>query len=267
MNADANNRQLHPSEIILANELAQKSKGKYTAEEIQDALRNSGNKDLNETLATGMVTDVTSPNAGVYDSGAKFNAGSGAKNLVQILPNGGAVDPELAAFIQANTGVTDSAYGWNNVQLGKVEPPKINPNTTLNSPTPSANGCITAECAAGQIPTRPGSSRDPNDVRNDVANAAAATSRAAGVVASTATVIAATDVEPLTKAGAATTAAGATVVGFISDVIEQAARPDQRKFFIEQLLIGVPADQLISKFPLLAPVINEAAEMVKNKIN
>ena len=132
LNADANNRQLHPSEIILANELAQKSKGKYTVEEIQDALRNSGNKDLNETVATGMVTDVTAANAGVYDGEAKFDAGSGAKNLVQILPNGGAVDPELAAFIQTNTGGTDSAYGWNNVQLGKVEPPPpLNPNTNI----------------------------------------------------------------------------------------------------------------------------------------
>jgi filamentous hemagglutinin len=92
-----------------------------------------------------MVVSANDPN-GVYDTGAKFNAGVDGKTIVQILPDGGKVDPALAAFITANTGGSALPYGWQDVQLGKVTPMALSPN--YNTITPAANGCVTAECAA-----------------------------------------------------------------------------------------------------------------------
>lgn len=54
---DANNRQLHPSERSLAQDLAKKSGGKYTAEQIENAMRSSGNRELTENITAGMVLE------------------------------------------------------------------------------------------------------------------------------------------------------------------------------------------------------------------
>jgi filamentous hemagglutinin len=142
-NADVNNRQLHPDERKKAAELAQKSGGKYTQEEIENAMRNAGSSALDETSTTGMIVKpnsgydvepsfVPGTNKGVverpYDTGSVFRAGDNGQ-LVQVLPNNGSVDPGLAAFIAANTGGAQTPYGWNDVQLGKVQPPTTDPNS------------------------------------------------------------------------------------------------------------------------------------------
>ena len=83
----------------------------------------------------------------------------------------------------------------------------------------------------GLTPDR-NSIRDSADVRNDVANGASKVSRGAGIVGSAATVAAA--IPGPHEPTAAVTAVTATGVGFAADVLEQVARPDQRKFFIDQ---------------------------------
>jgi hypothetical protein len=117
-NAVQNNRQLHPDERILARKWAAESGGKFTAAQIENALRNSGNKDKKESIITGVVVD-TGDSGGVYDGGAVFKAGAqGTNTIIQQLPDNGLVDPTLASFILNKTGGTASPYAWSNAQLG-----------------------------------------------------------------------------------------------------------------------------------------------------
>ena len=102
---DANNRQLHPSEQKKAHELASKSGGKYTAKQIEDALRSAKNKGTGESVIVGMVVDPSDRNA-IYDKGAVWTVGENGK-LIQVLPP--QPDADLAAFVKQNTGDT---YSW-----------------------------------------------------------------------------------------------------------------------------------------------------------
>ena len=99
-NADMNNRQLHPSEVQKAAELAKKSGGKYTQKEIEDALRHAGNNDKGESVVAGMVVDPRARDA-IYDKGAVWTMGQDGK-LVQVLPPQPSKD--LTDFIAAHTG-------------------------------------------------------------------------------------------------------------------------------------------------------------------
>lgn len=101
-------------------QLAAKSKGLYKAEQIEDAMRNSGNGKRGEKITTGMIIPANDEDAR-YDKGAQWQKGEDGK-LVQVLPNGGNVAPDLAAFIAANTGGGNSAYSWYDYQLGKLSP-------------------------------------------------------------------------------------------------------------------------------------------------
>lgn len=259
-NAIKNNRLLDTEERKRAADLAKKSGGRYTQEEIENALRNAGNRELGEDIASGMTAKS---NDEVYDPGAVWRAGElGSGAIVQELPNQGRVDPELAAFIQAHTGGSTTPYYWGDVQLGKVQPPTSNPNAHLNTLQPNAKGQITAEAAAGLLPVR-NPVRDIEDIRHDVADGAAVVGRGAGIVEAGST--AAAVIPGAHQPGAVATAVTAAGVGFAANVLEQIARPDQKQFFINQILIGVPADQLMKRYPMFAPVINEAAEAIKDK--
>lgn len=128
---DQNNRQLHPDEKTLAKKLAANSKGKYTAEQIEDAMRASGNKALGEdvnagTIVGGMIDGKPNSNT-AYDQDANWSINSVngiGLNLVQKIPT--TVDSALAAYIQGNTG---STYNWSDNTLGKVSTGTSTPNT------------------------------------------------------------------------------------------------------------------------------------------
>jgi hypothetical protein len=259
-NIDANNRQLHPTERQLARQLARKSQGKYSVEQIENALRNSGHSGRGETVVTGMLVPLDGSGTPIIDGGAEFIRGGDGKTRVQVLPNNGQVDPSLAAFIQANTGGTQSPYAWLDSQLGKGQLP---PPTSTNSsgPRPAANGCVTAECAAGVSGNRSGL-RDPEAIRNDIADFAGATSRVAGVVSSTSTAVAVYSPEPGTKSTAAAVAGVSTAVGFVADIVEQAARPDVGRG-LNDLMAATLQEQLDRKLPIAAPLTNEALEYWK----
>jgi hypothetical protein len=166
-NADMNNRQLHPDERKRAADLAKKSGGRYTQEDIENALRNAGNRELGEDITTGMTAKS---NEEVYDTGAVWRAGElGSGAIVQELPNQGRVAPELAAFIQAHTGGSTTPYYWGDGQLGKVQPPAPNPNAHLNTLQPNAKGQITAEAAAGLLPAH-SEMRTNEQIERDLTN-------------------------------------------------------------------------------------------------
>lgn len=118
------NRQLHPDEKDLAGRLAAESDGKYTAEQIEDALRMSGNSDLGESPQTGLLVNVDQPSA-MYDVvGAKWlyqESPDGSQQfLIQQLPV--AISPDLASYIKSQTGGERSTYNWTPEQQGLRTP-------------------------------------------------------------------------------------------------------------------------------------------------
>lgn len=94
-----------------------------------------------------------------------------------------------------------------------------------------------------------------------IADGAASVSRTAGVVSAGATAVAA-QTGPYAKP-AETVAVGATVVGVASDAVNYLANPDPKKFILEQIGMGILAAVLAERYPLWAPIINEAAELAK----
>jgi filamentous hemagglutinin len=104
-NSDMNNRQLHPSERLLARTLAARSNGKYTVTQIEDALRVAGNTEIGESIVAGMVFDPSERDA-IYDSGAVWTIGSTGQ-MVQVVPKQPAAD--LLQFIQSSTA---GQYDW-----------------------------------------------------------------------------------------------------------------------------------------------------------
>jgi hypothetical protein len=156
----------------------------------------------------------------------------------------------------ANTPYRDL---YNRVEAAKAGTP-TNPNAGLNTITPNQKGQVTAEAAAGLSGVK-NPVRDINDIRGDVADGAEVVSRGAGIVGGTET--AASKIPGPHQPGAATTAVVATGVGFAADVIEQVARPDMGKL-ITGGTIDIAVKPIVDKFPLTAPVVNDAANVLKN---
>ncbi len=270
-NTDTNNRQLHPDERRKARELTAKAKAMgltkpdgsaYTQEDIEDEMRRGSNTAKGETAASNMIinpeadkalgSNPTDPVASTnFDKGAVFNNVGGS--VVQVDRDGNPLaskpgNPDLQAYIQANTGGADSPYVWVNTQ-----PDRANPNAGLKTLTPAENGCVTAECAGGVAGVK-NPVRDVTDVRNDVADGAALVSRGSGIVGSTAT--AASTIPGPHQPGAATTAVVATGVGFVADVVEQVTRPSVGKG-VHEFFLSNAQKQIDNKLPLVAPVTNE----------
>lgn len=111
---DTNNRQLHQSEINLAKQLAAKSKGKYTQEQIENALRSASNNALGESIATGMIIPISAdtPSNAVYDNKGMMliSDGAGNSSLIQNPVMLATPSTDIMSFIRQNTGAT---YSWN----------------------------------------------------------------------------------------------------------------------------------------------------------
>jgi filamentous hemagglutinin len=162
-NADMNNRQIGQEERRLAQSLASKAKvsgltkpdgSAYTQAEIENAMRNSGKG--SESITQGMQVDPNKPNA-ITDKDAVWTSNDG-KTLVQVNQDGsnlnpGAIDPKLAAYIVQETGGANTPYKdlFKQVEAAKAGP-ATNLNAHLNTMTPAANGCVTAECSANVGP-------------------------------------------------------------------------------------------------------------------
>jgi hypothetical protein len=116
---DANNRQLHPSEKKLAQELAKRSGGKYTAEQVEEQMRLMGNKAFYD--AANKTEVLTTPEAI-------------AQNLEQ--------DPNMPKFSDGKTVVEKPGHECDDQQLKPLPPaappPAPPPPTTATTPTPAA---------------------------------------------------------------------------------------------------------------------------------
>jgi filamentous hemagglutinin len=108
------NRQLHRDEIALAKKLADESGGLYTQDQIEDAMRLSGNQALGEVSTTGMLVNINNWSS-IYDTSASWSVipgPNGSQYLTQVVPP--QVSPDLANYIIANTGGPSSSYAWAN---------------------------------------------------------------------------------------------------------------------------------------------------------
>ena len=124
LNVDANNRQLHPEEKTLAQVLAKKSGGKYTAEQIEAQMRGM-------TMTTKGVTEAGTPDTVIggvpkLDNGGTWlYAGTTSDGKPIIVQQLDPAEAELRAFIVSNTN-------------GNAVPSLINyagPTTAPPSPT------------------------------------------------------------------------------------------------------------------------------------
>ncbi len=129
-NATAYNRQLHPNETILAKRLAEQSEGRFTVEDMEDALRLSSAQDKGLYANTDMVVSAE----GVYDTGGKWILGGDGRSFVQLLPE---ANVEAVRFVAKNT----SGYAWDNRSLGVL------PELSVMKYPLEIPGCIS--CAAG----------------------------------------------------------------------------------------------------------------------
>ena len=273
--ADRNNRQLHPTEQNLAKELVKKSNGKYTEQEIADALRWANNLDLNETPLSHIVVPLNADTqAGeIYDAQSMSLANSGGQallyqNLSGITPPSG----DLMAFIQQNTGGT---YSWNTAAWQAVPQTTFTQNGTRYGMF-SANGqtfalpladCPASGCATSPIAWASTSSADQAALQAYATAAGIAmtsfVSRTAGVVGSTATTVAA--IPGPHQPVAAGTAVIATGVGIAADAVEALIQKNPATYVKTQLESGIPAQLLSERFPMFAPLINEVAERIKSR--
>ncbi|WP_211464579.1 hemagglutinin repeat-containing protein [Collimonas silvisoli] len=111
---DANNRQLHPKEQALGKQLADASNGKYTQEQIDNAIRRAGITGTSVYAdKVDVVADVTKPGA-IYDTASFQPAAPGSKTFVEILAP---IDPGVIAYVQGATGGSKSPYYWSDAAI------------------------------------------------------------------------------------------------------------------------------------------------------
>jgi hypothetical protein len=159
LNVDLNNRQLHPSERTLARQLATKSDGKYTVEQIEEAIRLSGIK--GSSVSPDSIAVMNNPTStDPSEPGARFDNG------MPILPNTGMVlveqrspsSPDVIAFVQQATGGANSPYYWS-AQTASPSQATIS-NTPPDNGGPRYFNCATTDCLLNSA------NRNPNNLQN-----------------------------------------------------------------------------------------------------
>lgn len=257
-NAAVNNRALHASERALAQELASRSNGHYTAAQIEEQMRLMGNTAFNEVPNQSAVATNAEAIATLNDQDPGMPQATDGKTAVEIP---GQANTALQQFIISNT--TEAASYIPGVSPYVASNFSLNKPATTNTPAPMA----TAACANGDFSCISGVGVQQNaplsqQARDAIAATAAAASRQAGVVAAGATAAAAAG-SPQVKPIAGAVAVGATAIGLGADAVEQLMHPDIKRVFRDQLLLGVPADVLTQRYPLFAPIINEIKEALQ----
>lgn len=264
-NADANNRQLHPTEARLIKDNAKRfARQLYgteepSAEQIEAAqalLANTAQNQLDNNLGV-IVPYNEEANAFLQTLKIEYHQANGTLTLPGTAGGPGGAQQLFYANTEQknmpwlNQGLADPAVTGLIVRtpINEASLPRPEPNTI----TSAANGCVTGECSGGVLPER-NAVRDEADIREDAADIASGVGRGAGVVSSAAT--AAATVPGPHQPAAATTAVIATGAGFAADVVEQVAQPDTGKA-VHEFFLGIAQTQVDNKLPLIAPVSNE----------
>lgn len=255
-NVDRYNRQLHPDERQLAKKMAANSQGRYTAEQIEAQMRLSDVVDMNgKVLESGRPDQIDAATTKPYDGGAQWVSVAGTTQIREVQAQGNA---EIIAYIQSQQ----------RAMQGDVPYTSRQDFSNVVKYSNSWGQLPTAKCGAGQAACAAGLPMDMSDGelnvrRSNVADAADWTSTQLGRASATATAIANSPlVNPAVRLGAETAAIGLGVGAYGASAIEQVARPDAGKTVIDGVL-GFTVDRVTGMAPVLAPVINEIGEGVK----
>ncbi len=258
LNADVNNRQLHPTERQLAKELARKSGGKYTAEQIEEQMRLMGNRAHHAQPNTTEVLTDTNAIVDNLEKDPGMPKTSDGRTVVEIP---GQANADIQRFIIGNT--TDNAD-----YIPGVSPYVSSKASSQSLQSGLATTTATARCANGDLACISGVGVQQSSVgelsdatRNAIANGAASTGRMAGVVAAGATAAAAS-ASPAAKPVLSAVAVGATAIGVAADATEQAVRPSVGQALHDAMLTSFQ-EWVDRKIPGVAPVTNEAVEAWK----
>jgi filamentous hemagglutinin len=273
-NADMNNRQLHPTEVQKAKELAAKSEGRYTQAQIEEQMRLMGNEVTREQANT--ITVLTNKEAIVssYENDPGMPRTAQGAVVVEVP---GQANAALQSWIIGNT--RDSARYIPGVS------PYVASNLALDKPMtssgPSQNTLPTARCANADLACLSGVGAQQSSTpeltqaaREAIASTSASTSRQMGVVAAGATAIAAGSAPPL-KPIAGSVAVGATAIGIAAAAVEQVVRPNAGQTLVtlggtvllEQASTRVPGAALITNEIIEALKDSDLGSAVKNDLN
>jgi filamentous hemagglutinin len=123
------NRQLHSEERKLARDLADLSEGRFTLEEIEQAMRGMHNLATGEAPGDNMIVPLlpglSADELGYYDFGGQWvnvTLADRSQELRQVVPN---APRELANFIIRHTGGVDSPYWIPPVQTPNAREPLL----------------------------------------------------------------------------------------------------------------------------------------------
>ncbi|WP_420481040.1 hemolysin [Burkholderia pseudomultivorans] len=240
-NADRFNRQLHEDskakEQTLAKQLAEKSKGRYTQEQIEDQMRIMGGSIGGDREFGAPATLVgTMPT----DSGARWQYAGTTADGKQILTQI-AVEPnsELQRYIVANSAWAQSDVP--NIMYDQTG--KSGSSFTLTGPFTKFD------------------QSDANYLKNTTADAASAVSSNAGRLGATAATGAALPT-PLAPAFE-TIAFGSTVAGWTADFVAQMARPDPGAY-VAGSFVDVTLGGIANKYLLAGTFFTELGNWIKN---
>ncbi|RPJ88503.1 hypothetical protein DY367_27645, partial [Achromobacter xylosoxidans] len=245
--ADMYNRQLHPEERAVAKKIADAIRAKggdVSLEYIEDQMRQMSFV-IGGTTYPG-VPDVQIGGVTQTDSGAVWSNEAGSVVYVQ---KAGKVDPAIQAFIADFVNKSEIPY------MAQYVPAPIFRDTSPRTgyipiDDTVARYCATAECVAGLTPNMTQLGHVQQAIR--AADNAAWVSSMAGRIAAAAT-----------AAGNAPVAGAATAIGAASSLFEQMVRPNWKKSVSDSTvdMVGAFASD---RYPVLAPAINELAELVKS---
>jgi len=248
---DTHNRQLHPSERQLAQELAGKSGGRYTTGQIEEQMRLMGNLAFEQAPNTTEVLTTPEAIADNINLDPGMPKTSDGRVVVEVP---GRSDEAMQQFIIANsTSGANFIPGQSPYVASKANsPPKTYGSTVPVTTVRCANGDLA--CISGVGAQQSAVPALSDAAKKAIADGADATSRAAGVVVAGATAVAVQG-GPYGKPAQAI-ATGATVIGAAADGIEQAMRPDLGKTINESLTM-ILQERIDARVPIAAPLTNE----------
>lgn len=157
--ADMYNRQLHPEEKSLAQEVAAAARRKgitnpdgsdVTVGQIEAVLRAANNSTYGESSFTGMVIplDGTTPVGAVYDNSGMMLQGDSAGRYWLVQSSSALLNPtdSIRQLVVESSGKDNSPYSWNAPAPGSVVPISLG---GYNSLGPFSPGWNTGDYSAG----------------------------------------------------------------------------------------------------------------------
>jgi len=250
-NVDRFNRELHPEEKTLAQQIAQKSGGKYTEAQIEDQMRLMG-ATVNGTVESGAAATLIGQLPS--DAGAGWlGAGQTADGKSILTQTTAAVDPQLQAYIVKNYASAGGGVPVVTSYIASPTQPQIGPQ--YGSSGMAGSVCPRGDCGVVNTTVNP-------MTRDQLADSAASVSMAAGRFGAV-TAAAAAIPSPYSP-GFTTAAFAATVASWIAGGVEQVARPNVGQYTIGSVF-GLGAHVASDRIPLASPAINETVEFLNGK--